>query len=88
MEQVAVFLKDLYLLQEQVQDLKLKDDSAKVVFMHYETKLYEKHNMDDSIYRESFKYYMDDVKGLTRIYEIIADSLSLEERLMNADDDY
>jgi hypothetical protein len=88
MEQVAVFLKDLYILQEQVKDLKLRDDSAKVVFTYYETKLYEKHNMNDSIYRESFKYYIDDVKGLTRIYEIIADSLSLEERLMNADDDY
>lgn len=88
MEQVAVFLKDLYILQEQVKDLKLRDDSAKVVFTYYETKLYEKHNMNDSIYRESFKYYIDDVKGLTRIYEIIADSLSLEERLMNADEDY
>ena len=37
--------------------------------------------MEDSLYRESFKYYMDDIKGLARIYEIIADSLSLEERL-------
>jgi hypothetical protein len=88
MEQVAVFLKDLYILQEQIKAMKLDDDSAKVVFAHYESKLYEKHHMDDSIYRESFKYYMDDVKGLTHIYEIIADSLSLEERLMNADDDY
>lgn len=84
MEQVAVFLKDLYILQEQVKDLKLEDDSAKVVFLHFEKELFKKHNMDDSLYKESFKYYMDDVKGLTRIYEIIADSLSLEERLINA----
>jgi hypothetical protein len=88
MEQVAVFLKDLYILQEQIKNMGLSEDSAKIVFAYYETKLYEKHNMNDSIYRESFKYYIDDVKGLTHIYEIIADSLSLEERLMNADEDF
>ena len=82
MEQVAVFLKDLYLLEQKVKELKLTNDSAKIVFAYYEAKLYEEHNMIDSLYRESFKYYMDDIKGLTRIYEIIADSLSLEERLI------
>jgi hypothetical protein len=88
MEQVAIFLKDLYILQEQIKNMKLSDDSAKVVFTYYENRLYEKHNLNDSIYKESFKYYMGDVKGLTHVYEIIADSLSLEERLMNADEDY
>lgn len=94
MEQVAVFLKDLYMLETKVKELKLSKDSSKVVFAHYEKKLLEKHHMTDSIYRESFKYYIDDIKGLTRIYEIIADSLSLEERLATAkkrkldDEDY
>lgn len=95
MEQVAVFLKDLYMLETKVKELKLSKDSAKVVFAYYEKNLLEQHNMSDSLYRESFKYYIDDIKGLTRIYEIIADSLSLEERLANAknregeeDDDY
>ena len=87
MEQVAVFLKDLYLLEQKVKDLRLEDDSAKIVFDYYEQKLYEKHHMQDSLYRESFKYYMDDIRGLTKIYEIIADSLSLEERLSAPNDD-
>jgi len=82
MEQVAVFLKDLYLLEQKVKELKISNDSAKIVFAYYEAKLFEEHNMTDSLYRESFEYYMDDIKGLTRIYEIIADSLSLEERLI------
>ena len=91
MEQVAVFLKDLYILEQKVKDLNLKEDSSKIIFDHYERKLYEKHHMNDSVYRESFEYYMDDIQGLTRIYEIIADSLSLEERLAAAagsDDDF
>ena len=77
-------MKDVYVLQEQIQELNLNDDSSKVIFNHYEKDLYKKHQMDDSIYKESFKYYMDDVDGLAKIYEIIADSLSLEEKLINA----
>jgi hypothetical protein len=81
MEQVAVFLKDLYLLETKVKELKLKNDSAKVVFAYYENKLFEKHHMNDSVYRKSFNYYMSDIQGLSQIYEVIADSLSMEERL-------
>lgn len=88
MEQVAVFLKDLYILEAQVKELKLSKDSTEKVFAHYEKELLKKHNMEDSIYRESFKYYMDDVPGLSRVYEIIADSLSLEERLISAEDEH
>lgn len=81
MEQVAVFLKDLYMLETKVKELKVSNDSAKVIFDYYEKQLLEKHQMTDSLYRKSFEYYIDDIRGLTRIYEIIADSLSLEERL-------
>jgi hypothetical protein len=72
------------MLESKVKDLRLKKDSTKIIFDYYEKKLYEEHSMTDSLYRESFKYYMDDIKGLSRIYEIIADSLSLEERLAAA----
>lgn len=84
MEQVAVFLKDLYMLEQKVKQLNLPEDSAKVIFAHYEIKLFEEHSMTDSLYRKSFEYYMEEIKGLTKIYEIIADSLSLEERLATA----
>lgn len=80
-EQLAIFLKDLYVLEQKIKDLKLADDSAKIVFQYYEKLLYKKHNMNDSIYRISFEYYMDDINSLAKIYEVIADSLSLEERL-------
>lgn len=86
MEQIAVFLKDLYMLETKMDELRLTKDSTKIIFAYYENKLYEKHNMTDSLYRESFKYFMDDIKGLTKIYEIMADSLSLEERLASAKD--
>lgn len=86
MEQVASFLKDVYKLEAKVKELRLSDDSTKKVFAYYEKQLLTKHQLSDSLYRESFKYYMDDIEGMTRIYEIIADSLSLEERLSGTQD--
>ncbi len=86
-EQIASFLKDLYILETKVKELRLNEDSTKVIFEIYEKKLYEKHRLDDSLYKESFKYYMDDIEALTKIYEIIGDSLSLEERLLQGTPD-
>ena len=80
-EQVAHFLKDLYVLEQKIKDLNLEKDSSKIVFEYYEKQLFETHNMDTSVYRKSFEYYMDDINSLSKIYEVIADSLSLEERL-------
>ena len=85
-QQMASFLKDLYLLETKVKELRLSDDSSKKVFAYYEQELYKKHHMSDSIYRVSFQYYIDDIAGLSKIYEIIADSLSLEERIENIKD--
>ena len=68
-------------MEQKIKDLGIKKDSAKIVFEYYEERLFEKHNMDESVYRKSFEYYMDDINSLSKIYEVIADSLSLEERL-------
>lgn len=82
-KEVASFLVDLYILEAKIQNLKVSKDSSKVIFRHYEKQLYEKHGMNDSLYRLSFEYYMSDPQGLTDIYSIVVDSLSLRERLMN-----
>jgi len=80
-QQIAVFLKDLYILEMKVKELRLSEDSTKKVFAYYEQELYKKHNLSDSIYHESFKHYINDIQGLSKIYEIVVDSLSLEERI-------
>ncbi len=82
-KEVASFLVDLYILEAKIQNLKVSKDSSKVIFKRYEKLLYEKHGMNDSLYRQSFEYYMSDPQGLADIYSIVVDSLSLRERLLN-----
>ncbi len=82
-KEIASFLVDLYILEAKVKNLRVSKDSSKVLFTIFEKKLYEKHEFDDSVYRVSFEYYMEDPKGLTDIYSIVVDSLSLRERLLS-----
>jgi hypothetical protein len=81
---VAAFLLDLYILESKVKDLGLDKDSLKIIFRHYEQQLYEKHELNDSLYQISFNYYLNDPDGLTEIYTALVDSLSLRERLLHS----
>jgi hypothetical protein len=78
---IASIMKELYLLEAKIRELPIKSDSSKVIFTIYERRIFEQYNVDTADYRASFKYYMNDPEALARIYEILADSLSLQERL-------
>lgn len=80
-QQVAAFLMDLYLLEAKIKELRVSNDSAKMIFEHYEPKIFEQHQLDDSTYRMSFQYYLNDPKALSDIYSMLTDSLSLRERI-------
>ncbi len=83
-QKIASVMKDLYILEAKIKELGIPKDSAKVIFKIYEKRIFEKHQVEDSIYRLSFKHYFNDPKALNDIYTILADSLSLEERLNSA----
>lgn len=81
---MAAFLMDLYVLEAKIDYLSVSKDSLKKVFKHYENKLFEQHQLNDSLYQVSFNYYLNDPEGLTEIYTILVDSLSLKERLIHS----
>jgi hypothetical protein len=80
-QEVAAFLMDLYLLEAKIHELRLTNDSAKKVFAISEARLFEQHQLDDSLYRASFAYYLNDPKALNDLYTLLTDSLSLRERI-------
>lgn len=83
-EKMAEILSDIYLAEHKVNNVRIKQDSAQIVMRHYELKIFEDHNTTDSIYKESFKYYLDNPIKLESIYDIVIDSISLKEQVKNA----
>lgn len=80
-EQMALIMKDIYVLEFKVPELYLEEDSAKEVYNIFEKKLFEDKGYDSLKYRKSLEYYLNHPEHLEEIYTIIADSLSLEDRM-------
>lgn len=76
------YLIDLHLAESAVQNLRLKGDSAKIVFAAREKHLFKEHNITDSLFINSFNYYLAHPIILEEIYSAIVDSISLKQSLL------
>lgn len=82
LEQMAVILKDVYILEFKTTELKVRADSAVVVFKKYQDDYFDRNNLDTAKYTASYDFYFSRPELMERIYEIIADSLSLKNRII------
>ncbi len=81
-DEMVNFLIDLHIAEANVQDLRLNTDSAQVVFSMVEKLLYKQHGTTDSIFINSYQYYLERPEQLEIIYAAVIDSLSLKQVLM------
>ena len=77
------FLIDFHLAEASVQNLRLKVDSAKEVFGVKNKFLLMKHNITDSLFLNSYNYYLANPDKLEIIYSAVVDSISLRQSLLN-----
>lgn len=75
-------MQDIYILEFSINELPIKRDSAKMLYDYFESKYFLENNIDTTEYNASFEYYLNNPDQLADIYEILADSLSLEMRLL------
>ena len=80
--QMVDFLIDLHLAEGGIQDLRLKKDSAAVVFAAQEKLLFKRHDITDSVFIKSYNYYLEHPGQLEKIYSAVIDSLSLRQVLL------
>jgi hypothetical protein len=77
------YLIDLHIAEASVQNLRLKADSARIVFSIKEKHLLNEHHITDSIFINSYNYYLDHPIELEEIYSAVVDSISLRQSLLN-----
>lgn len=80
-EQMAAIMKDIYLLEFKITELRVRADSAAAVFEKYQREYFEQNNLDTGTYRASYEFYLSRPDLLEQVYAIIADSLSLKSRM-------
>ena len=76
-EDMASYLINLHIAEAEVQNLRLKRDSAEVAFDIYENYLSEKNGISDTLFINSYNYYLRHPKELEEIYAVVVDSISV-----------
>ena len=79
-EQMVKVLMEIYIGEEKVNRLSLRQDSALVVFDHVEQKIFDKAGVKDTTFQRSFDYYYARPEELHLIYSAVVDSLQLKEQ--------
>ena len=81
LEEMAELLTDIYVLAAKVEKLNVSPDSTKKVYDFLERELLKEYGISDSLYLESYNYYLNDLNRMTKIHDIVIDTLSLRGRL-------
>ena len=79
-EEMVKMLIEIHLLESNISLLRVNQDSSQVLYNSFEKILFEEKGVDYDQYLKTYKYYLEDVSHMERIYEIVVDSLNLREK--------
>jgi hypothetical protein len=54
-------------------------DTALMVFSKQQAEILEKHNVEQQQFRDTYKYYLNHLAEMDKLYEIVVDTLSVRE---------
>ncbi|MGC3944844.1 MAG: DUF4296 domain-containing protein [Chryseolinea sp.] len=75
-------MTELYLVEQKVSTVGVSRDSTSQMFRYMSPEIFNKLGTNDSIFRLSFDYYMENPILMVQIYTALIDSLNLREQQM------
>lgn len=54
-------------------------DTALMVFNKQQAEILEKHGVEQEQFRETYRYYLNNIREMDKLYEIVVDTLSVRE---------
>jgi len=78
--QMVELLVDFRVAEGKVANLNIKNDSGAVVFKILERKVFEAHQIDTTIYKNSYQYYILHPEKAVGIFDAVLDSLNSMQR--------
>jgi hypothetical protein len=79
--EMVEILIDIHMAEGLVSTFPIHYDSSAKLYPFLERRVFEKHNIPDSVFEKSLEYYMKDVRVMDRIYDRVIDSLSVREKV-------
>lgn len=75
-------LVEIYLAEARMNSSAIPRDSAALLFLPFEERLFQNLELSDSVVRKTYQYYVDNPEELEKIYDSVIDTLSLREKKM------
>lgn len=79
-DQMVEVMEEMYIAEEKVNRLALKRDSARMVALKLNERIFREAAINDSIFKRSFDYYMERPELMEQIYTALVDTLQLREQ--------
>ena len=77
--QLIPLLADLHVLEARVENSRLSPDSSRALYVSEEKNLLWSHQVTDSVFRRSYRYYGIHGKDLDEVYGAVIDTLTQRE---------
>ncbi|SEG39929.1 DUF4296 domain-containing protein [Algoriphagus boritolerans] len=78
-DEVVNVLIDIQLTEGMVGALPISYDSSQVLYALMEKEIFIKHGVEDSVFVNSMRYYLEDARKMDQIYSRVIDSLVVRE---------
>jgi hypothetical protein len=79
-DKIVEVLVDIHMAEGLASSLPIPFDSSRKIYPILEEEVFLKHNLPDSVFMESFQYYLRDAKVMEEIYSRTIDSLTIKEK--------
>ncbi|TXK45320.1 DUF4296 domain-containing protein [Pontibacter qinzhouensis] len=77
-------LADVHTAEARVERSLAYPDTALMTFNHYQNEILDKHEVTEEQFRATYRYYLENIPEMDRLYEVIIDTLSVRESLAQA----
>ncbi|HLU88797.1 MAG TPA: DUF4296 domain-containing protein [Cyclobacteriaceae bacterium] len=79
-DKVVEVLVDIHMAEGMVSALPIPYDSSRKIYPVLEKEIFEKHQVSDSVFMDSFEYYLRDARTMENIYSRTIDSLAVRAK--------
>ncbi|WP_299700000.1 DUF4296 domain-containing protein [uncultured Pontibacter sp.] len=83
-QKLVQILADVHVAEARIENRIVYPDTAMMLYSLEQQRILEAHGVEEKLFRDTYRYYLSDIKKMNRLYEIILDTLSVREAKLRA----
>jgi hypothetical protein len=83
-QKLVQILADVHVAEARIENNVVYPDTALMLYGLEQQRILEAHGVEEQLFRDTYRYYLNDLQKMDRLYEIILDTLSVREAKLRA----